>query len=91
MEIFLAFFEVEQVMRIELTTTAWEAVVLPLNYTCVNIVYCDENLPFLPQRFLRLSRLRQERAPCARTELTATVYKARRFTAKLHLRKYRLL
>ena len=21
-------------MRIELTTTAWEAVVLPLNYTC---------------------------------------------------------
>ena len=24
----------EQVMRIELTTTAWEAVVLPLNYTC---------------------------------------------------------
>lgn len=25
----------EQVMRIELTTTAWEAVVLPLNYTCI--------------------------------------------------------
>ena len=26
----------EQVMRIELTTTAWEAVVLPLNYTCTS-------------------------------------------------------
>ena len=26
-------FALEQVMRIELTTTAWEAVVLPLNYT----------------------------------------------------------
>ena len=82
MEIFLAFFEVEQVMRIELTTTAWEAVVLPLNYTCANIVYCDENLPFLPQRFL-LSRLRQERAPCARTELAATVYKAAALSAFL--------
>ncbi len=27
----------EQVMRIELTTTAWEAVVLPLNYTCARL------------------------------------------------------
>ena len=26
-------FCLERVMRIELTTTAWEAVVLPLNYT----------------------------------------------------------
>ena len=29
-------FVMEQVMRIELTTTAWEAVVLPLNYTCTS-------------------------------------------------------
>ena len=26
-------------MRIELTTTAWEAVVLPLNYTCIVLAY----------------------------------------------------
>ena len=30
-----ACFNLERVMRIELTTTAWEAVVLPLNYTCL--------------------------------------------------------
>ena len=31
--------KMEQVMRIELTTTAWEAVVLPLNYTCNFFAY----------------------------------------------------
>ncbi len=30
--------KMEQVMRIELTTTAWEAVVLPLNYTCNSLL-----------------------------------------------------
>ena len=41
-------------MRIELTTTAWEAVVLPLNYTCVfaKIIF-HKNLFILQQIVLK--------------------------------------
>lgn len=37
---FLARFDLslEQVTRIELARTAWKAVVLPLNYTCIEMV-----------------------------------------------------
>ena len=40
-------------MRIELTTTAWEAVVLPLNYTCeITATVYDYRLHIV-KRFLR--------------------------------------
>ena len=59
---------VEQVMRIELTTTAWEAVVLPLNYTCELVMRICLS---------RVAALFGENdggksVPAARTELTTT-------------------
>ena len=34
-------FPMEQVMRIELTSGAWKALILPLNYTCVFLYVID--------------------------------------------------
>ena len=46
------FFFLEQVMRIELTTTAWEAVVLPLNYTCARYLKKRKNFAARRKNFV---------------------------------------